>query len=177
MAHVDQAVDEAAAADPKFKRLIESVSTLAAIDSGRETTAPTFQPPTDEELFQFMKTTYTEAVSSLRRTNKPYPGTREKMSVPASAEVKKMLLEQFDKEGIDKDYVDKYAEVILTNYDVFSANKFDLGCASHYEHVIEKDQDQTPPYVKQYKIPFEDEDLLAELAASLTASNAIEPQF
>ena len=45
-----------------------------------------------------------------------------------------------------------YLDLLLKNYDVFSKNSSDLGCATNHEHTIHL-KNSLPTYVKQYPVP------------------------
>ena len=41
-----------------------------------------------------------------------------------------------DTSQIQPAYLEEYQNLVLRNHDIFSVDKFDLGQASHYHHVI-----------------------------------------
>ena len=57
-------------------------------------------------------------------------------------------------------------------------DRYDLGHADHYEHVIEPvEEGMNPPFVKQFPIAVNDEDLLREFATTLTQRKVIVPKY
>ena len=70
---------------------------------------------------------------------------------PLTQERKNLLLQQLNL-NVPESEKSAYLKLILENHDVFSATKFDLGRANHYEHKICV-KNQEPVFVKQFRIP------------------------
>ena len=123
------------------------------------------QSRTDQHLFKFMKQTYFESVSALRQTKVPSIGRKAKPTQPCPDNFKKILLNQLDLSGTDRNWKTQYQNLVLENWDIFSVDHYNLGHAVHYEHLIEPiEEGLDPPFVKQYPIPVNDEPLLDEMA-------------
>ena len=132
----------------------------------------------DEILFANMRESYHEACNALRKTGKPYPGKTQKPEQPCSPEVKTKLLEQLDLSGCDPAHKKDYKNLVLDNWDVFSTDRYDLGHADHWEHIIEPvEEGMNPPFQKQFPIPVNDEDLLRDFATNLTQRKVLLPQY
>ena len=175
MANIDKTVKSAEANDPTFKEKIQKVAAAQAIMPDKVTNE---QFTTDTALFGFMKETYKEACSALRKTGKPLPGRTHKPVTPCPKDIADNLLSQMDQSGLDPAWKKAYQEIVIENYDVFSLNRYDLGHATHYEHVIEPTQEgMQPPFTKQYTIPYADEALLDEIARELTQRKVLIPEF
>ena len=175
MANINNTVKAAEATDPQFKDKIHKAAAAQAIFPNRTTNE---QSETDEVLFKFMKTTYQEACSALRATGKPLPGKTHKPVTPCPKDIADNLLAQMDQSGLDPAWKKAYQDIVLDNYDVFSLNRYDLGHATHFEHVIEPIQEgMQPPFTKQFPIPYADEQLLDEMARELTQRKVLVPQF
>ena len=175
MSNISTTVKQAEEADPTFKESMAKVAAASAIMADQPTSK---QFVTDDVLFNNMRETYIHACNALRKTGKPFPGRREKPKKPCSKETEIKLLEQLDLSGCDKDQRDRYRRLVLDNYDVFSVDRYDLGHADHYEHVIEPvEEGMNPPFVKQFPIAVRDEDLLREFATTLTQRKVLIPKF
>ena len=81
--------------------------------------------------------------------SKPPPHT-----VPLDAEKRKYLNDLIDDKvaNIPSPFQNQYRELLWQNADVFSSGKYDLGYCDKMEHEI-KLKDDTPVYVKQFRIP------------------------
>ena len=175
MSNISDTVKEAEAVDPSFKQEMAQVAAAKAIIHDQPTSK---QFVTDDIIFDNMRETYTHACNALRKTGNPLPGRRHKPTIPCPKETEIKLLEQLDLSGCDKDQKDRYRRLVLENYDVFSVDRYDLGHADHYEHVIEPvEEGMNPPFVKQFPIAVNDEDLLREFATTLTQRKVIVPKF
>ncbi len=53
---------------------------------------------------------------------------------------------------VPNEYKDRYVDILYIHQKAISANKYDLGLASHYKHKIHL-KDNSPVYRKQFKIP------------------------
>ena len=175
MSNISNTVKEAEAADPTFKESMAKIAAAKAIMIDKPTAK---QFVTDDVLFDNMRETFTHACNALRKTGKPFPGKTQKPKVPCSKETEIKLLEQLDLSGCDKDQRDRYRRLVLENYDVFSVDRYDLGHADHFEHVIEPvEEGMNPPFVKQFPIAVRDEDLLREFATTLTQRKVLVPKY
>ncbi len=54
--------------------------------------------------------------------------------------------------NVPNEFKDKYVDILYKHQKAISANKYDLGLASHYKHKIHL-KDNSPVYRKQFKIP------------------------
>ena len=175
MANINKVVTEAEAADPTFKEKIVNIATAKSIQPDKPTSE---QFVTDEVLFAHMRETYFHACNALRQTGKPYPGKTQRPTEQCPEHIAIKLLEQLDLSGTEKQYKKQYQDLVLANWDIFSVDRYDLGHADHWEHVIEPTEaGMNPPFVKQYPIPVNDEDLLREFATQLTERKVLIPKF
>lgn len=85
-------------------------------------------------------------MSEKPRTQGPPPSAPD---AEKAAMLKDILTEQM--EGVDKNIFDMYLNLILTNHDVFSRDKADLGRTTVMEHTIRM-RDEEPVFVKQFPI-------------------------
>ena len=149
-------------------------------DSNRQTTSilesRLQSAKSDADQLQIMKSAYQAAVCSLRESGRPAPGTRTPPTTPPPQNKRQAIMDQFNHEGIDPKVRQKYLDLLLRHYDVISLNKWDLGEASQYEHVIDRKSNDVI-YVKQFPIPSRDEALLEELATTLTQSKVLIPMY
>ncbi len=95
------------------------------------------------------------------------PGTKSKPKQGPSLKTRLNLRSQFDANGIEKEYVNEYINMIMENWDVFSLHKYDVGHTPHWQHKIESTTNE-PVYVKQFKIAVGDEAALDEMSTHLT---------
>ena len=58
----------------------------------------------DDQIFDFMRKTYSLAFSSLRTTGKPPPGIRDMPKSPCPEDKKQALLEQVSLDHLDEKY-------------------------------------------------------------------------
>lgn len=174
MANINDTFKEASKKDPTFLSRYEKAAAANAIHPYKTTQD---QSRTDQQLFKFMKQTYFESVSALRQTSVPSIGRKTKPTQPCPEDVKKILLDQLDLSGTDKDWKAQYQNLVLENWDIFSQDRYDLGHAVHWEHLIEPiEEGLDPPFVKQYPIPVNDEPLLDEMAKTLVSRGVLIPQ-
>jgi hypothetical protein len=54
--------------------------------------------------------------------------------------------------NVPNEYKKRYMDILYKHQKVISANKYDLGLATHYKHKIHL-KDNSPVYRKQFKIP------------------------
>ena len=180
MSNIREAFEEAVNLDPTFMSRYETAAAEAALDPHKPTQD---QARPDPEIFEFMRKTYKEAIksietaSSLRPTGKPSGGRKHKPSEPCNPELKSILMDQLDLSGTDKAWRNKYRQLVLENYDVFSKDRYDLGNAQHFEHHIDLvHEGETPPFVKQFPIPVNDEPILEEMCRTLLTRGVLLPQ-
>ena len=175
MANVTEVVKKAEDTVPGFRQIVEDIAAASSVLPDKPTQE---QFVNDEILFANMRETYIHACSALRKTGKPYPGKIHRPEQPCPEDVKVKLLEQLDLSGCEAAYRDMYRDLVLANYDVFSKDRYDLGHADHWEHVIEPvEEGMNPPFVKQFPIPVNDEDLLRDFATTLTQRKVLIPQY
>ena len=175
MANASRVVKEAEDSVPGFKQHVANIATARQIIPDKTTEE---QFVNDEILFANMRESYHEACNALRKTGKPYPGKTQKPEQPCSPEVKAKLLEQLDLSGCDPAHKEDYKNLVLDNWDVFSTDRYDLGHADHWEHIIEPvEEGMNPPFQKQFPIPVNDEDLLRDFATNLTQRKVLLPQY
>ena len=175
MANISKTVQAAEAIDPAFKEAIYQTAAARAIIPDKPTNQ---QYATDDVIFDHMRDSYKAACSALRKTGRPLPGRTTKPEVPCPKDTAINLISQLNLDNCDKEWRQKYVDIVLDNYDVFSTDRYDLGHADHYEHVIEPvEEGLQPPFVKQFPIPTADEALLDDMAKNLTQRKVVIPQF
>jgi len=80
------------------------------------------------------------------------------------------------KMNVPEDHKDAYVSLFLQNYDVFSANREDMGKANNFEHNI-KLKNTIPIYRKQFRIPEAHQDDLHKQIDEWLKIGIIEPCF
>ena len=173
MANIRDTFAEASAISPTFAHEYEVAAAAHGIHPHKPTQE---QGINDEDLFTFTKKVYTQAVSVLRKTDKPSLGKTTPPSQPCPEGTTNIILSQLDLSGADEDWREAYKDLVLKNWDIFSLDRFDLGHAAHYEHHIEPiEPGLDPPFTKQFPIPVNDEPLLDEMAKTLTQRGVLIP--
>ena len=73
----------------------------------------------------------------------------------------------------DQDWKKRYEDLFIEYHDVCSKNKFDLGRATVVRHRIVM-EDPQPVHARQFRVPFEHEELLHSYVEELLKQGAIE---
>ena len=89
-------------------------------------------------------------------------------------EKRRYLLENLDLTGVDVEFREKYIEFVIQNHDVFSRNKWDMGRATSFEHVIHMVDDK-PVFVPQFKLPHAYQDAVEDMVKEMLRAKVIVP--
>ena len=120
MANVTKVVKEAEDSIPGFKQQVANIAIARSVIPNKPTEE---QFVNDEILFANMRETYIHACNALRKTGKPYPGKTQRPEEPCPENVKVKLLEQLALSGCDKAYKQKYQDLVMANWDIFSTDR------------------------------------------------------
>ena len=103
------------------------------------------------------------------------PGKRTKPKEVISPTMRENLLKQFDAKDIEPKWREKYINLVMKNWDVFSLGKYDVGHTTHYNHRIESTT-EAPIFVPQFKVPIADEKAFNVMSTQLTAAKILVEQ-
>ena len=125
-----------------------------------------------EEIFELSKETIASIFGEIgKEPEEPKRGQIEGMSAKQKEEfigrIKPMI-------RTPEAWKQKYLDLIMRYHDVISKDKFDLGKTDMIEHKIVM-KDEIPIHGRQFRIPFEHEEILHDYVDELLKKGAIEP--